>query len=484
MIISRLLENKTINFKTLVNYLEDMVFVIKVEENEGYRCIEVNHAYLKGTGMKKSQLINKRIDEIVTPAESVEIFKRYSGAISSKSSLTYEETLTLNGVMITFETTIVPVFEDDERCHHIIGIARDISARKNYQVEILQTKEKFQKVIHHQQGLIFSIEKQGLDYVYTLFDGQLINEFDNLPEQVVGKRPQDIMDLSIAVGVIEKYHHCWEMKEKVVFEERERNDLVLLTVINPVVVKGQTVSIIGSTIDISEKRKAEEALVKKEKLSLLGELSAGIGHEIRNPLTTIKGFLKMMKEDPIHIKPEFIDVINAEVESIDRIAGELMMLAKPQAFQTNKFNIVSVLKDVIFLMESQAFTQGVTLELEPTNSSFYINGDQNQIKQVFLNLVKNSIEAMESNLKGKVQISCYQTDSEVIIKVMDEGCGISNEKIKTIGEPFYTTKTKGNGLGLMITQRIIRNHHGSLNCESELGKGTTFTISLPSIHKE
>ncbi len=482
MIINKLLENKTINFESIFNYLEDMIFIIKVEENGVFRVIEVNEAYISGSGLTKEQILNQRIDEIVSFEDSEKVAQNYEEAIRLNTSLTYEETMTLNGIEKAFETTIVPVFEDDVVCNFIIGIARDITERKNYENEIVQTKEKFQKVIHHQQGIVFSVEKIEHNFVYTLFDGQIINQFENLRGKVVGKRPQDIIDPNLAKIILEKYDHCWNYKEKVVFEEAV-NGFILLTVLSPVVVNGKTQNIIGSTIDISEKRRTEETLFKKEKLSLLGELSAGIGHEIRNPLTTIKGFLKMMKEDPTNIKPDFIDIINAEVESIDRIAGELMMLAKPQAFQKNSFNIVSLLNDVIFLMESQAFTQGVTLEFRAPKPIIYINGDQNQIKQVFFNLIKNSIEAMETNLKGKVQIICEHNELEVIIKVVDEGYGISSEKIKTIGEPFYTTKTKGNGLGLMISQRIIRNHNGSIQCESEVGKGTTFIISFPLVCK-
>ncbi|QOR67660.1 PAS domain-containing protein [Cytobacillus suaedae] len=478
MIINKLLENKTINFESIFNYLEDMVFIIKVEENGVFRVIEVNEAYIKGSGLTKEQMLNKQIDEIVSYEDALKVAHNYNEAMRLNSSLTYEETMTLNDIVKTFETNIIPVFEDDNECSIIIGIGRDITERKNYENEIIQTKEKFQKVIHHQQGIVFNVEKVEQDYIYTLFDGQIISQFNNLPSEVVGKRPQDIMPISLAEMIIAKYDHCWNLQEKVVFEE-DVNDLVFLTVLSPVIENGQTQSIIGSTIDISEKRRTEETLFKKEKLSLLGEMSAGIGHEIRNPLTTIKGFLKMMKEDPTNIKSDFIDIISSEVESIDRIAGELMMLAKPQAFQKNPFNIGSLLNDVVFLMESQAFTQGVTLEYRTTNPNIFIDGDHNQIKQVFFNLIKNSIEAMESNLKGGVQIICDHNEHEVIIKVVDEGCGISSEKIKTIGEPFYTTKTKGNGLGLMITQRIIRNHNGSIQCESELGKGTTFTISFP-----
>ncbi|WP_246939275.1 ATP-binding protein [Bacillus pinisoli] len=480
MIISRLLENKTINFKSLFNYLEDMIFVIRVEEDDVYRCIEVNNAYLKSSGLMKKQIINKRVEDIIPYEEAQEVIRKYQAAILSRSSLTYEECITLNGIIKTFETTIIPVFEEDETtCINIIGIARDISLRKRYQEEILSTKEMFQKVIHHQQGLIYSLEKKADDYIYTLFDGQILQNYEELTKEVVGKRPQDIMEREIAVEIINRYNQCWNNQEKIVFEEKDQTGGTLLTVLSPVVEQHKTTQIIGSTIDISDKKRAEEALVKKEKLSLLGELSAGIGHEIRNPLTTIKGFIKMMKEDPAHIKPEYLDVIQTEIESIDRIAGELMMLAKPQALQMVPFNIVVLLKDVMFLMESQAFTSGVDMEITSDQDILLINGDRNQIKQVFINLIKNSIESMESSMKGKVRVVCSHTIHEVSIKVIDEGCGITEEKIKSIGEPFYTTKTKGNGLGLMITQRIIKNHQGVINCDSQVGRGTTFTVTLP-----
>jgi PAS domain S-box-containing protein len=479
MILSSLFKQGNINFESLFNYMEDMMFVIKVEEHDVYRCIEVNQAYLNNTGVQREDILHKRISEIVPIEEAVLVLQRYKEAIKSKKSLSYEEKTTMAGTRKTYETTIIPIFQDGITCNFLIGIARDITMRKNYEEKIIQTKQQFQKVIHHQQGLTFSVTKKNGEYYYTLCDGQILKDIHLPSENIVGNRPQDIMQGDLAKDVIKRFDHCWNQQEKVVFEDVTPSGFVWLTVINPMIENGETVTIIGSSVDITEKRKTEEALIKAEKLALLGELSAGIGHEIRNPLTTIKGFIKIMKENKQNLRQEFLEVVESEIESIDRIAGELMMLAKPQAHQSVSFDVISLVKDVVFLIDTHAFQQGIDIDLHCPLHSITIHGDMNQIKQVLFNLLKNAIESMEANKKETVQIICYREGSEIIIQIKDEGCGIEKERLDHIGEPFYTTKSKGNGLGLMITLRIIKNHNGNLKCESEIGKGTTFTVTLP-----
>jgi two-component system sporulation sensor kinase A len=479
MVLSNLIKQGNVSFESLFNYMEDMFFTIQVEGDDVYRCVEINQAYKNNTGLNEDAILNKRVEDIVSHDEAMIAIERYRNAIHSKKSLTYEEQATLNGIQKTYETTIIPVLENDSTCNFIIGISRDITSRKIHEDKTLQTKLEFQKVIHHQQGLIFSITKKDKDFFYTLCDGQILKKIHLPSEQIVGRRPQDIMPPELANKIILRYEQAWSHQEKVVFEEVTPNGYVWLTVINPVVENGKTVTLIGSSVDVTEKRKTEEALIKTEKLSLLGELSAGIGHEIRNPLTTIKGFIKIMKENNQNLKREYLDVVESEIESIDRIAGELMMLAKPQVHQSVLLDIVSLIKDLIFLMETHAFQQGVQLKLHTSVQSVKMKGDRSQLKQVLFNLVKNAIESMEDKKKGTVHIFCELKGSEITIKVADEGCGIKKEKLDSLGEPFYTTKSKGNGLGLMITQRIIKNHNGTLDCKSEIGKGTIFTISLP-----
>lgn len=217
-------------------------------------------------------------------------------------------------------------------------------------------------------------------------------------------------------------------------------------------------------------------MIRSEKLSIAGQLAAGIAHEIRNPLTSIKGFLQIMQPD-ISNHSQYFHIIFSELNRIEMILSELLMLAKPQETKFTKTDLVTLLNDVAILLETQGNMNNVSILQEHSFTELHINCDENQLKQVFINLFKNAIDAMPKG--GKVKVLTEKINQSVKIIVKDEGEGIPPEFLERIGEPFLTTKEKGNGLGLMITYKIIENHSGNMYVESEVGKGSIFTIILP-----
>lgn len=468
---------------TIFNYLEDMVFLIDVEENDEFYCLEVNPAYLKGTGLQLHQLKDKRLEEIFSPDVAAAIIENYQIAISQKQSLTYEENMTINQHDKTFETTIIPIFlEGHEDCRYILGVSREITERKTYEKALLEAKSELESLIQHQQALILRIEKENNDFFHTLIDGKIINRLGLTANDLIGKRPQDMFPREIADIVTHHYQLCWESQEKDIFEffdPTKTHDVYWLTVVSPIVENGQTTSLIVYAIDILDRKKSEEKLMKTEKLALIGELAAGIGHELRNPLTAIRGFIQLMRENKEAVKDEFLDVIDAELESLNHIAGELMILAKPQAQNFNKLNVTQLLDEVVFLMDSEAFRHGVKIVKNYQSQFFPIFGERYQLKQVFINLIKNAIDALYDRPNGEIAIQCEQSAAEAIVRISDNGCGIPKDTLDKIGEPFYTTKEKGNGLGLLVSYRIIKNHDGTIECQSEVGKGTSFIIHFP-----
>jgi PAS domain S-box-containing protein len=478
MVLSNLIRDENFSLISLFQNIDELVFLIQAEENHQFRCIEVNQAYLDHTGMREEYIINKTVEELVDRYEAEKIIEKYKEVLKTRKTLFYEETVTFNGEKKTYETTLIPLHKENYN-RYIIGISRNVSERKHYEEELLKAKEQFQNVIRNQEGLIFSLTKEEGEFIYTLFDGQILNQMDLTSDQTVGKRPQDILEKTLAEDVCSVYEQCWTSQDKIIFEKTDPKNHEWLTVLNPVVENGQTTALIGSSIDITKRKAAEKALQNNEKLSLLGELSAGIGHEISNPLTSVKGFVKIMKENSSYMTPEILKVMENEIDNIERFSEELIMLARPQEYEKAAFDVVSLLDEMTEKILKTDTESNVQIEIESEHPKMIVYGVRKQIKQAFFNIIENSLESMEHLEQGKILIKCETTDNRLVINILDNGCGISAERLSTLGEPFYTTKGKGNGLGLMITKRIIKNHWGHLEIESELNKGTIVTVSLP-----
>ncbi|WP_249593855.1 ATP-binding protein [Peribacillus frigoritolerans] len=227
--------------------------------------------------------------------------------------------------------------------------------------------------------------------------------------------------------------------------------------------------------DISERKKSEEILLQSEKLSIVGELAAGVAHEIRNPLTTIKGFVQISKEENNF---DFHDLLLSELERIETITTELLSLGKPQAIQLNRMNLRDLIESTLELLTPQFKMNDIQFTLSVEESPIFITCEKNQLKQVFLNILKNAIEAM--NQGGEIHINLRRdSDGSCIISFKDQGRGIPQELLPRLGEPFYTLKEKGTGLGLMICHKIIKQHDGNIVYQSKVNEGTLVEITLP-----
>jgi len=230
--------------------------------------------------------------------------------------------------------------------------------------------------------------------------------------------------------------------------------------------------------DITDRKKTQELLLNSEKLSIAGQLAAGIAHEIRNPLTAIKGFHQLMKSEN-NGKPYYFDILTEEMNRIELILNELLLLAKPQAMQVKRMDVRALIEQICALMEPQANFHNVQVEVDcDPHVPTFIQCDENQMKQILINFLKNAMEAMPNG--GRVTIAIRKNDEDqILLRIIDQGEGIPEDKLKKIGEPFYTTKEKGTGLGLMVCRKIIEDHHGSLHISSKWNEGTTVEVMLP-----
>lgn len=234
--------------------------------------------------------------------------------------------------------------------------------------------------------------------------------------------------------------------------------------------------------DLTNRNKMEELLRRYEKLTTVGQLAAGVAHEIRNPLTTLRGFLQLQLETQ-KTSPRHTEIMLSELDRINSIVSEFLVLAKPQTIKFETKDVRFIMGDVISLLDSQAHLYDIQFESVFTPQPCFVSCEKNQLKQVFVNLLKNAIESMPEG--GVIEIGIgKQGDGAISVTIADEGIGIPEEMVSRLGEPFFTAKESGTGLGIMVSQRIIQNHHGKMTIRSEVGTGTTVTITLPSAKEE
>lgn len=235
--------------------------------------------------------------------------------------------------------------------------------------------------------------------------------------------------------------------------------------------------------DISYKKDAEKLILQAEKLKLTGEIAAGVAHEIRNPMTVISGFVQMMDSDAKYPYKDYTKLIHSEIERINLIIGEFLVLAKPQPSYIRTISLRKVMEDIIMLFGPEMNIRGISFAAQWEQEDYFVNGEEHQLKQVFINLLKNAIEAIDDPGKaGNIQLIVEgHSNSRVSLRLHDNGAGIPEETLAMIFEPFYTTKANGTGLGLLISQKIIQEHSGTLTIESPEDSGTVAIAVLPCI---
>ncbi|WP_404347666.1 hypothetical protein LG311_18405 [Sutcliffiella horikoshii] len=228
--------------------------------------------------------------------------------------------------------------------------------------------------------------------------------------------------------------------------------------------------------DITEYTKTESYIQNAEKLAIVGQMAAGVAHEIKNPLTTLKGFIQLSKEGgPSNAFPE---IMLKEIERIDQITNEFLVLSRPTVQRKDWHDVRDLIREIEVLLSSFAIIKNVEI-LYDFQDVKPIYSDGNQMKQVFINLVKNSVESVEQN--GKLTISVRpHGDNHLLVSFNDDGNGFPDQILHRMGQPFLTTKKDGNGLGLMICKRVVEEiHNGKLCIQNNNNGGAVVDIILP-----
>ncbi|MGV3466515.1 MAG: PAS domain S-box protein [Heyndrickxia sp.] len=465
---------------TLINSMVDYVIF---KDGEGrwiqanqfcLKLFQLEHIHYKGKtnielaefspSYKKTLLHNMTIDELT-----------WKKGIHFRN----EEKIPLpNGESKTFETIKVPLFNPDGSRKALVVIGRDITERLTAEQKLNENQQQYRSLIEYNPDLVYMVNLDGiitqLNPAFEIISGYRREEF-------VGKPIFNLFIEDSREKFIEQFKIIVNGGNPTVSEvnitSKDGKKLTLNCTTVPMKINDQLVGVIGYGRDITKMKETEEHLRKTEKLSVVGELAASVAHEVRNPLTSIKGFIQLMETEDQKNK-RYYDIILKELDRINEIVSELLVLAKPQDVIFKKCDVFQILEDVTTLLKSESNMRSVELVLQIDDTIPKISCDANQLKMVFINIIKNAIEASNQREQVHIFVSNHQGHS-VLIQVKDNGIGISAERLKRIGEPFFSHKEKGTGLGLTICFRIIEAHNGKILFESELGEGTTVDIILP-----
>ncbi|PKF86575.1 PAS domain-containing sensor histidine kinase [Bacillus sp. BA3] len=442
----------------------------------------VNEKFLEISQYEKHELVGKNHSIINSGYHTKEFFadlwltisqgKTWHGEICNRAK---------DGNVYWVDTTIVP-FMKKGKPYQYISIRSDISSRKKAENALkgsIKELEDMQYAIN--QSLIVAITD----------DKGVIIEVNDKFSEVSGYGRDELLGHTHKI-VNSGYHskeffeHMWKtVHERKVWHGEIRNKAkdgsfywVDTTIVPFFSEEGKPFQFLALRYDITERKQSEEMLHRQDKLAAVGQLAAGVAHEIRNPLTSMKGYTEFLQLDETdENKLEYLEIIMDEINRVNEIVEEFLQLAKPQALILESKNLVPIIQNVVSLTDFEARKKNITLISDFNEEEILVRCDENRLKQVILNFIKNGMEAMPDG--GFIKVMTELKEDKVHISITDTGIGMPPEQLKRLGEPFFTTKKTGNGLGLMISFKIIESHLGNVFVESEVNKGTVFNIVLP-----
>lgn len=442
------------------------------------KILMVNHALTQILGYTKAELVSRTFHGITYPDDlqiNLDCFKE-TVEDNRKSYQLHKRYIHKDGHIVWALLTASLVKDKNDDPLYLISQVKDITEFKNTQAELSNSEESYRHLV-----------EDSPDTVIVVQDDKCIFINHSGVELLGYEHKEDLEGTDFRNFVHPNFHHIVEnriqrvktgkaaelIEEKFIRADGEIIDVEVKSI--PTFYHGKP-AVHAIVRDIRERKKTEEFLIHSEKLNIAGQLAAGIAHEVRNPLTAIKGFFQLMQHGSNPKKPYF-DVIFSEIERIEAILSELLILAKPKEVKFQESCLKQILNQVLTLIRTQTVMNGIEVETSFEPSLPPVLSDTSQLKQVFINFLKNAIEAMPNG--GKIFIDLKKIDSDhILIRFADQGEGIPEELLEEVGKPFFTTKENGTGLGLMICHRIIENHNGRIHIESS-EEGTTIEVTLP-----
>lgn len=351
---------------------------------------------------------------------------------------------------------------------------------------------------HHDENRVLAILKIAVENTneafVTIDENQKVVFFNKAAEKIFGYSRNEVIghDLNVIMSASwSRDHHAavdrfikTGIPKRIgqhteIVATRKNGDLFPADISFSVSEEGSKLYFTGIIRDLTETKALQDKIEKSKRLAALGQVVAEISHEIKNPLMLIGGFVRQVirttKDEQSLTK---LNTIVEEVSRLESLLKELSELYLPRTLRKKEIDIHNLLEEVYLLVKDDCEKNNIQAKFQAPGEPILVEGDRSRLKQVFLNLIKNSIEAMEEG--GNLLVQCKSTENNVEIIFEDNGCGIPKTSQEEIFSPFFTTKKLGTGLGLSISKGIIEDHEGSsLTLMSKEGEGTTFKVTMP-----
>jgi two-component system, sporulation sensor kinase A len=396
-----------------------------------------------------------------------------------------------------FETVMVSKSGSEIPIRLSASLLKDASGRPNGFITMLhdlRTIRQLESEIAQRDQFFASIVRNSADAILTLDPEEKVTSWNKGAEAIFGYSEEEMLGESLEVLLPQ---HLKEQRELEKISAIAQTEGYLRSYQTQRLTKdGQTIDVLftrtairdsqGQLIgyssvlkNVTEQKLLDRHLAQTERLSAIGELAAGLAHEIKNPLAGIKGAIEIIRDSlaPHHPHRQILGEVLSEVARIDRSVMNLLSYSKPRKPDFLRVDLVRLIENVISFLHKVADSKGIRLHLAAPCEVPHITGDENELKQLFMNMILNSLEAIEHEGNVWVNVKC-PLDAHVSVEIVDDGPGIPSDQLSKIFLPFFTSKKHGTGLGLATCKRIVTNHGGVIRVDSEPGKGTRFTIDL------
>lgn len=341
-----------------------------------------------------------------------------------------------------------------------------------------ETKTLNDLIIENAADGVIAIDRQGdvttMNPAAEMITGYTLNELVGQPYATLFSAPH------FASPVLDTLAHGTEhLAQEVSFPARDRTIELSVTtsrIHNP---NGELIGALVIFSDLTARKETQRRLAQTERLATLGELMAGVAHEVRNPLTAIRGYVQIIRQQtslPVH--QEYLSVVLKEIDSINRVIQQLLDFSRPRQSQWQQVLLNSLIEETLILVQTSGVQARIAFNFKQDKELPAIVADRELLKQVILNILINAVQAISTCGEIRIRTLSYSTTQQAVI-IEDNGCGIDIALQKKIFDPFFTTKASGTGLGLALSQRIINAHQGDIHVASMPGCGATFTLILP-----